>query len=172
MSCAFVWASSLCLLLFRQGRYFAGDLEMRYGARNPTLSQSYRIQRLFTGYHYLTPNKLQFGWYSPCLAVINAHTLVTPDTNFSNISWNWPCYQRAFSAIYQNYFWKFTLFADAILLQICLYSHMPSSVWIVWNTNEILHIVQSVALGVCFSINYSLEKTWSLNKYKCQAFMW
>ena len=42
---------------------------------------------------------------------------VTPDTDFSNISWNWLCYQRAFSAIYQKYFWKLTLFADAILLQ-------------------------------------------------------
>ena len=29
-------------------------------------------------------NKIQFGWYIPC-------------------------YQRAFSAIYQNYFWKLTL---------------------------------------------------------------
>jgi len=28
------------------------------------------------------------------------------------------CYQRAFSAIYQKYFWQLTLFADAILLQI------------------------------------------------------
>ena len=44
------------------------------------------------------------------------------------------------------------LFADAILLQIWLYTHMPSLVWIVWKTNEILHIVQRVALGVCFSI--------------------
>jgi len=24
----------------------------------------------------------------------------------SNISWNWLCYQHAFSAIYQKYFWK------------------------------------------------------------------
>ena len=78
--------------------------------------------------------------------------LVTPDTDFSNISWNWICYQRAFGAIYQNYFWKLTLFADAILLQIWLYSRMPSLVWFVWKTNEILHIVQSDGLGVCFSI--------------------
>jgi len=28
------------------------------------------------------------------------------------------CYTRAFSAIYQKYFWKLALFADAILLQI------------------------------------------------------
>ena len=35
--------------------------------------------------------------------------LVTPNTDFSNISWNWHCNQRAFSAIYQNYFWKLTL---------------------------------------------------------------
>ena len=54
---------------------------------------------------------------------------------FSNISWNWICYQRASSAIYKKYFWK-----------------MTSLVGIVWKTNEILHIVQRVALGVCFSI--------------------
>ena len=82
--------------------------------------------------------------------------LVTPNTDFSSISWNWLCYQRAFSAIYQKYFWKLTLFADAILLQTWLYSHMPSLVWMVWKTNEILHIVQSVALGVCFSIYTSV----------------
>jgi len=35
----------------------------------------------------------------------------------------------------------------------CNFIHMPSLVWIVWKTNEILHIVQSVALGVCFSIH-------------------
>ena len=96
-------------------------------------------------------------------------TLVTPDTDFSNISWNWLCYQRAFSAIYQKYFWKLTLFADSILLQIWLYSHMPSLVWIVWKTNEILHIVESVALGVCFSIDicyeYNILKTWLVMCY-------
>ena len=43
-------------------------------------------------------------------------TLVTSDTDFSNISWNWFCYQRAFSAIYQNYFWKLALFAGTILI--------------------------------------------------------
>ena len=90
-------------------------------------------------------------WYIPCLAV-KMRMLVTPDTDFSNISWNWLCYQRAFIAIYLKYFWKLTLFAYAILLQIWLYTHMPSLVWIVWKTNEILHIVLSVALGVCFSI--------------------
>ena len=31
---------------------------------------------------------------------------------------------------------------------------MPSLVGIVWKTNEILHIVQSGVLGVCFSIVY------------------
>ena len=29
---------------------------------------------------------------------------------------------------------------------------MTSLVGIVWKTNEIVHVVQSVALGVCFSI--------------------
>ena len=78
----------------------------------------------------------------------------TPDTDFSNISWNWLCYQRAFSAIYQNYFWKLSLFAGTILLQIWLYTHVPSLVGMVKKTNEILRIVQSVALGVymCFII--------------------
>ena len=61
--------------------------------------------------------KIQFGWYIRCLAVINVHVGHTKYW-LSNISWNWFCYQHAFSAIYQNYFWKFTLFADAILLQI------------------------------------------------------
>ena len=80
--------------------------------------------------------------------------LIIPNTDFSNISWNWLCYQRAFSAIYKKCFWKMTLFADAILLQIWLYTYMLSLVWIVWKTNEILHIVQSVAFGVCFSIHH------------------
>ena len=79
-------------------------------------------------------------------------TLVTHDTDFSNITWTWLCYQRAFSAIYRK-------FKSWLLLQICLYSHMPSLVWIVWN--EILHIVQSVALGVCFSIVETVMKSWA-----------
>ena len=62
--------------------------------------------------------------------------MVTPETDFSNISWNWLCYQRAFSAIYQNYFGKLTLFADVIVLQIWLYTHMPSLVCFVWKTNK------------------------------------
>ena len=87
--------------------------------------------------------------------------LVTPDTGFSNISWNWLCNQRAFSAIYQNYFWKLSLFAGTILLRIWLYTHMRSLVGIVKKkTNEILRIVQSVALGVCFSI--LLQMIWQL----------
>ena len=48
--------------------------------------------------------------------------LVTPDTDFSNISWNWLCYQRAFSAIYPNYFWKFTLFADVTDIIVYTYA--------------------------------------------------
>ena len=48
--------------------------------------------------------------------------LVTPDTDFSNISWNWLCYQHA---NFQKYFWKLTLFADAILLQIWYYRTIP-----------------------------------------------
>jgi len=68
------------------------------------------------------------------------------------LTWNWRCYQRAYSSIYQIYFWKVALFADAILLHIWLYTHMSSLLLIVWKTNEILHIVQSDALGVCFSI--------------------
>jgi len=57
--------------------------------------------------------------------------LAEPETDFSNISWNWLFYQRAFSAIYQNYFWKLSLSACAILLQIWLYTHMPILVGIV-----------------------------------------
>ena len=78
-------------------------------------------------------NLNEFGWYIPGLAVINAHVGHTR-YYFSNISWNWLCYQRAFSAIYQNYFWKLSLFAGTILLQIWLYTHMPSLVWIVKKT--------------------------------------
>ena len=75
--------------------------------------------------------------------------LFTPVIDFSNISWNWICYQQAY--LTEMFL---TLFADAILLQIWLYTHMPSLVGIVWKTNEILHIVQSGVLGVCLSIVY------------------
>ena len=75
-------------------------------------------------------NLNEFGWYIPGLAVINAHVGHTR-YYFSNISWNWLCYQRAFSAIYQNYFWKLSIFAGTILLQIWLYTHMPSLVAVV-----------------------------------------
>ena len=93
--------------------------------------------------------------------------LVTPDTDFSNISWNWLCYQRAFSAIYQNYFWKLSLFAGTIVLQIWLYTHMPSLIGIVKkNKNEKLRIVQSVALGVCFSIYYDWTITDQIEFWK------
>jgi len=50
-----------------------------------------------------------------------------------------------------------TSFADAILLQIWLYTHMPSLVWIVWKINYILHIVQSVAWDFA-SVYYELQK--------------
>ena len=41
------------------------------------------------------------------------------------------------------------------ITDIIVYTYdMPSLVGIVWETNEILHIVQSVALGVCFSMFY------------------
>ena len=34
-------------------------------------------------------------------------------------------FHRAYSAIYQKLFWKFTLFVDIILLQMCLFIHKP-----------------------------------------------
>ena len=45
-------------------------------------------------------------------------TLVTPDTDFLLTFHEIDCNQHAFSAIYQNYFWKLAFIADAILLQI------------------------------------------------------
>ena len=98
----------------------------------------------------------------------NPQPLVTPDTDFSNISWNWLCYESAFSAVYQKYLWKLTLFADAILLQTWLYTHMPSLVWIVWKTNEILHIVGSM---LQYSIvNLFKLRSWLILKKKLHIF--
>ena len=51
------------------------------------------------------------------------HTLVTPDTDFSNISWNWICYQRAFSAIYQKYFWKVTIYWCHFITDVIVYTY-------------------------------------------------
>ena len=48
----------------------------------------------------------------------------------------------------------------------CMYTHMPSLVWIVWIKKIKLHIVQSVALGVCFSI-FDFYKLFCTTAYIC-----
>ena len=88
-----------------------------------------------------------------CFVVMRVHG-VTPDTDISNILWNWFCYHRAYSAIYQILFWKLTLFVVTIFLQICLFIYLPILYWIDWKLNFLLHIVERVALGVYFSILY------------------
>ena len=59
---------------------------------------------------------------------------------------------------------------------ICIYRYMPSLVGIVWKTNEILHIVQSVALGVCFSIDIkstprSIDKSTPCSIRNCKLYI-
>ena len=81
-------------------------------------------------------------------------TLVTRDTDFSNISWNWLCYQHASVLFTWNIFGSWLYF-----LMPFYYRYDCIHICRVWyelfeKTNEISHIVQSVALGVCFSIVY------------------
>ena len=95
---------------------------------------------------------------------------VTPDTDFSNISWNWLCYQRAFSAIYRKYFWKLTLFADAILLQTWLYSHMPSLVWIVWKTKGNITNCSECCVGSLLQYIYWI--TYASINVKCKQMLY
>ena len=84
--------------------------------------------------------------------------LVTPDTDFSNISWNWLCYQRAFSAIYQIYFWKLTYLLKPFYYRydwkvICRVWYELLEIQMKYYTSfRVQSVVQSSALGVCFSI--------------------
>ena len=98
------------------------------------------------------------------------HTLVTPETDFSNISWIWICYQHAFSAIYQTYFWKVTLFADAIFItDMIVYTYAEFGRNCLNNKWNITHCSECCVGSL---LQYIYEITWQLNLFLYVSIMW
>ena len=94
-------------------------------------------------------NKIQFGWYIPCChkCACWSHPILTFLT-FHEIDLLPTCLQCYLQEMFlENDFICWCHFITDMIVYI--YDEFGRNCW---KTNEILHIVQSVALGVCFSI--------------------